>query len=150
MAIFFPPLEHIKNLSQPLTDSECYLLFFLRYLDDSYEIFYQSYVQGLRPDIVIMRRNHGVLIIEVKDYDLSLYGQCDKHKTWFLKQDFTSIRSPEKQVETIKNALFDLYIPKLLEKRIKNPKYYSIVSCSVYFHNNNGNYLKPYKLPETI
>lgn len=146
MAVFFPPLEHINNLSQPLTDSERYLLFFLRYLDDSYEIFYQSYVNGLRPDIVIMRRHHGVLIIEVKDWNLSLYEQRDKHKNWFLEleQDFIPIRSPEKQVETIKNALFDLYIPKLLEKRIKNPNYYSIVSCSVYFHNNNGNHPIPY------
>lgn len=144
MAVFFPPLDHINNLSQPSMDGERYLLFFLRYLDDSYEIFYQSYVNGLRPDIVIMRRNHGILIIEIKDWDLSLYKQCDKHKNWFLKKDSTSIKSPEKQVETIKNALFDLYISKLLEKKIKNPKYYSIVNCSVYFYNNNRNYPKPY------
>lgn len=135
MAIFYPPLEHSKNFSQKLTDGEYSLLRFLEYLDDSYEIFYQSYVNGLRPDIAIIKKNHGVLLIEVKDWNLSLYN-IDHNGLWTLIQNGAKLRSPEKQVIQVKNALFDLYIPNLLEKKIQDSRFYKIISCAVYFHTD--------------
>jgi hypothetical protein len=56
------------------TEGERHLLSALqRHLDDSYEIYFQPYLNGDNPDIVIVRRGCGVLVVEVKDWKLSSY-----------------------------------------------------------------------------
>lgn len=42
------------------------LQFLIANLDDSYEIFFNPYLNGDRPDIVVLRYGYGVLIFEVK------------------------------------------------------------------------------------
>lgn len=138
MAVFIPPIEKILQFKVKPTQGELYLLQFLeKTLDDSFEIYFNPYMNGDRPDVVIMRKNYGVLIIEVKDWDLSLYELDDK-KHWKLKTDKNAYpQSPINQVLKYKDNLFELHIENLLEKKIKDFRNFKIVACAVYFHNAN-------------
>lgn len=139
MAILYPTLEQIKLLKVQPEQGELHLLSFLKEnLDDSFEVYFQPFLNGDRPDIIIVRKNHGVLIIEVKDWDLSRY-ELDERGRWKVKNDTSSanyrILSPIIQVLKYKDNIFNLHVPNLLEKKIKNVKYLNTISCAVYFHN---------------
>lgn len=137
MAQIFPSEENISRLKVQPTEGERYLLNSLQEnLDDRFEIYYQPFLNGDQPDIIVMRKNSGVLIIEVKDWDLSSY-YVDNQKQWKLEKNDSTLKSPIEQVKTYKNNLFDLHIENLLEKQIGNTKLYGIVSCAVYFHKEN-------------
>lgn len=140
MAKFYPSLDQIDNLRVKPTEGERTLLSFINQnLDNNYEVFFQPYLNGDNPDIIIMRENSGVMIIEVKDWDLKNYKLNDR-RNWVLKNITTPsgrpqvVKSPIQQVFEYKENLYNLHIDSLLEKRISNPKYLSIVSCSLYFH----------------
>lgn len=135
MAIFFPTFDEIQNLKVKLEIGELHLLNFLKnHLDDSFEIFFNPFLNGDRPDVIIMRENQGVLIIEVKDYVLDSY-ELDERKNWKVKRINQYIKSPISQVLQYKENLFNLHIENLLAKKISNIKNFNIVSCAVYFHN---------------
>lgn len=139
MAILNPPYETIKKLRQRPTIGEWFLLdFLIRNLDDSFEIFFQPFLNGDIPDIILMKKGSGVYIIEVKDWDLSLYGIDEKNKrNWYVKTKNNDqiIGSPIQQVYRYKENLYNLHIPDLLEKWIRDPRLLRIVNCGVYFHN---------------
>jgi hypothetical protein len=143
MAIIYPDIETIKNLRQEPTEGELNLLYFLeKNLDDSYEVFYQPFLNGDLPDIIIMRKNSGVYIIEVKDWNLDLYKLTPK-KFWKVKSsqnNWQDVKSPISQVFSYKENLYNLHIEGLLERKIKNPKLLSIVNCGIYFHNSTTSY----------
>ena len=141
MARFIPSIEKIQQFRVQPTEGEWYLLRFLEQtLDDSFEVYFNPFLNGDRPDIVIMRQKGGVMIIEVKDWDLSLYT-VDDRKHWHLKypqnqgEGNASIKSPINQVLKYKENIFDSHIPGLLELKIKDFKNFNFVTCAVYFHN---------------
>lgn len=136
MAKLIPSLDHILNLKVPPTEGELTLLRFLdNDLDDSFEVYFNPYMNGDRPDIVIVRKRHGVLIIEVKDWDLDAY-QLDERKHWVLKDNAsTRVSSPIEQVLKYKENLYTLHLDELYEKRIRDYKFMNMISCAVYFHN---------------
>lgn len=104
-------------------------------LDDSFEVFFNPFLNGDRPDIIIMRKGYGVLIIEVKDWDLHHYYIDDKKK-WRLKHNKAFIKmSPIEQALQYKKNIYNLHLDTLLEKKIKDFRYWNVVSCAVYFHN---------------
>ena len=150
MAIFYPSLEKIAKFKVPPTEGERTLLDFLgRVLDDSYEIYFNPYLNGDRPDVLIMRRGNGVLIIEVKDWNLDNYV-LDDRKKWILTLNNSVVKSPIDQVLKYKNNLFDLHVDQLLEKKIKDVRHFNIVACAVYFHCASQNKVEnllvnPYK-----
>lgn len=133
MAEFFPKLENIKNLKQKPTAGELHTLEVLKGLSDDYEIYFQPFINGHNPDIIIIRKNYGVLIIEVKDWLLNHY-QIDEKDNWGLHKENILIKSPIKQVKTYKDDLYNLSISTLLPKNLKNTYYYAIVQTAVYFH----------------
>ena len=134
MALLYPNIETIQRMKpQPETGELHLILFLSEALDNSYEIFFQPYLNGDKPDIIILRKTSGLLIIEVKDWDIANYKVDDKGR-WSLL-DGTKIKSPLSQVLRYKENLFSLHIDDLLPKKIMNPKLFSIVSCAVYFHN---------------
>lgn len=137
MALCFPSLEEIERLRVPLELGERYLLdFLLGYLSDNYEIYVQPFLNGDRPDIVIVRPDAGVLVIEVKDWNLRHYRNSKGGlSSWELLENKARIRSPMSQVETYKSNLYELHIDKLFERKIKDKRYFSIVKTAVYFHN---------------
>jgi len=141
MAKLFPELNLINNFIVKPTPGELKLLTFLHTcLDDSYEVYFQPFLNGDNPDIIILRENSGAMIIEVKDWQLDYYRLSPK-KHWQLKNvrnnlgNLQIVKSPIQQVFEYKENLYNLHIESLLEKRIKNPKYLSVVTCVVYFHN---------------
>lgn len=134
MAVFIPSRDEINKLKVQPTDGERTLLDALeRILDDSYEVYFNPYLNGDRPDVLIMRKGHGVLIIEVKDWNLSNY-YLDEKKKWHYKGNDAVVKSPLDQVLKYKENLFNLHIPELLEMRIRDSKHFKIVSSAVYFH----------------
>ncbi|BAQ60552.1 DNA helicase II related protein [Geminocystis sp. NIES-3708] len=137
MAKVFPSLEQFPNLRQKPTDGESHLInFLINNLDDSYEIYFQPFLNGDRPDIILMREYSGVMIIEVKDWHLENY-RINQKKQWEVTQNgenWYSIKSPIDQVLVYKQNLYDLHIENLLEKNIKQSHHWAIVTCAVYFH----------------
>ena len=66
MAKVFPTYEIIKTLKVPPTTGELKLIdFLIENLNDEYEIYFQPFLNGDCPDIVLMRKCGGLLIIEV-------------------------------------------------------------------------------------
>ena len=134
MATFYPSLETIAKFKVPPTEGERTLLDFLgRVLDDSYEVYFNPYLNGDRPDVLIMREGNGVMVIEVKDWNLGNFALNDKKK-WVYTPNGSVVKSPIDQVLKYKQNLFDLHVDKLLEKRINDIRLFRIVACAVYFH----------------
>ncbi len=154
MAQFFPSIDKIGQLKVKPEPGEWHLLNFLNEtLDDTFEVYFNPFLNGDRPDVIIMRKNGGILIIEVKDWPLQHY-ELNERKKWKVKgQSKAFPKSPIDQVLQYKENLYNLHIENLLEKKIRNFKYWSIVSCVVYFHletyKSISNFLiEPYKEDE--
>lgn len=136
MAKLIPSIDRIQKMKVPPTEGELTLLRFLdANLDNSFEVYFNPYMNGDRPDIVIVRKRHGVLIVEVKDWDLDAY-RLDERKHWVLKDNSsTRVSSPIEQVLKYKENLYTLHLDELYEKRIRDYKFMNMISCAVYFHN---------------
>jgi len=134
MATFYPSLETIAKFKVPPTEGEQALLDFLgNVLDDSYEVYFNPYLNGDRPDVLIMREGSGVLVIEVKDWNLDNFTLNDKKK-WVYTPNGSVVKSPIDQVLKYKDNLFDLHVEQLLQKKIFDVRHFNIVACAVYFH----------------
>jgi hypothetical protein len=144
MAQIFPPFENIDRLKQVPTEGELFLLKHLARIfsnNQNIEIYYQPFINGTRPDIVILNKNTGVTIIEVKDWDLDNY-YVNKENDWCLTYNGDKIKSPYSQVQKYKEDMFNLHINGILEIKIKNPKFYGRIKTYVYFHNSTENKIK--------
>lgn len=136
MATIFPPIENILRLKVRPTEGELHLLHFLETeLDDSHEVYFNPFLDGDRPDIIIMKPESGVVVIEVKDWDLSSY-QVDEKNSWsvILPKGLQKLKSPQAQAFGYKRNLYDLHLPVVGLKRLTNPNFYNLVHCFVYFH----------------
>lgn len=120
------------------TEGEIYLLEKLleHFSNDEVEIYFQPFFNGDRPDIVLMKKNVGVTVIEVKDWNLSKY-YVDHNNKWHLKNNKIKILTPFQQVFNYKNSFFNLHINGFLERKIGNPYFYGRVNVFVYFHKAN-------------
>lgn len=66
-----PPRDQLDRLRQPLTEGEREVFdFFDELLPEAWEIYIQPHLNGLRPDFVILHPHTGIVVIEVKDWDL--------------------------------------------------------------------------------
>lgn len=134
MAILFPSVEAAKKAKQKPTDGE---IFLLKYLEsrfgDEVEVYFQPCFNGDRPDIVLMSPGAGVIIIEVKDWNLDLYG-IDKNNKWSVKSLSQPVKSPFQQVYAYKKNFFEIHANGLLEKSLKSPAFFSVIKTYVYFH----------------
>lgn len=144
MTQIIPSKEKIQQFKVQPTEGEWAMLRFLeRSLDNSFEVYFNPFLNGDRPDIVLMRKGGGVMIIEVKDWDLTSY-YIDDRKNWKLKnpqdskQAQISLISPIQQAYKYKENLFELHIPGLLELKVRDIRNFNFVTCAVYFHNANS------------
>lgn len=81
MAILIPNLEIAKAAKQKPTEGEIFLLEFLTlHFDEQIEVYFQPCFNGDRPDIVLMSPKAGVIIVEVKDWNLDIYSVDEKNK----------------------------------------------------------------------
>lgn len=137
MAKIFPKYEIIKTSKVSPTAGELYLLdFLIKNLDDNYEIYFQPFLNGDRPDIVVMRKDAGILIIEVKDWHLRHY-KINTNSVWEVTdgENVGNVKSPFKQVFNYKENIFNLHVDSLAELKIRKPSLFATVVCGVYFHN---------------
>lgn len=144
MATLIPSYEKILTMKVKPEEGELHLLRFLdKELDNSFEVYFNPYMNGDRPDVVIMRKGYGVLVIEVKDYNLNSY-ELDERKNWKVKNQSFIIKSPISQVLKYKDNLYELHIENLLEKKIKDIRHFNIVSSAIYFHNANSSQINDF------
>ena len=151
MVKFFPDMDFIKNLMRPQPEEgEWWLLNRLKeYLKGDYEVYFQGNLNGALPDVVIMRKNHGALIIEVKDWHLEHYSlNPADNKTWFVHtggNQTAKVRSPIAQVKVYKDKFYDIYSSTLARFRWENLKgSYSAVDCAVFFYNETQQSVKKF------
>ena len=135
MANISPSLENIRRLKVPPTDGEWYLLnYLIEHLAESVEIYFQPFLNGDMPDIILLEKDAGVAIIEVKDWNLSLYN-IDINNHWHLTENGAILKSPYQQVFRYKTNLFNLHIDGLLEAKLKNKQFFGRINSYVYFHH---------------
>ncbi|HEX5752431.1 MAG TPA: UvrD-helicase domain-containing protein [Archangium sp.] len=139
MAILIPNLEAAKAAKQKPTEGEVFLLEFLASdFGDHVEVYFQPCFNGDRPDIVLMSPKAGVIIIEVKDWNLDLYSVDEKNK-WAvnLPSGPQRVKSPFTQVFAYKKNFFDVHVNGLLEKSLKNDAFFKMIKTYVYFHHGS-------------
>ncbi|SVD85699.1 uncharacterized protein METZ01_LOCUS438553, partial [marine metagenome] len=136
MAKLFPDYDIIKKQKQKPTQGELQMLdSLIENLDDAFEIYWQPYLNGDQPDIIVVRPESGILIIEVKDWELNNY-LVDSKGRWHLKSDDQLIKSPLSQVNKYKWNMVNLHIGTLLEKTIKHRGYFSLINRLLFFSKN--------------
>jgi hypothetical protein len=139
MAKIIPSIEKAKQSRQPPTEGEIYLLEYLRdNFDPDADVYFQPCFDGDRPDIVIIKKDVGVIIIEVKDWDLDHY-HVDSTNKWKLSKNNALLKSPFAQVFSYKKHLFEIHSNCLLERNLASESFYGLVKVYVYFHNASKN-----------
>lgn len=145
----FPNWSEINKLKPQPQPGEYALLQHLdQKLPPSFEIFFQPSLNGDKPDIAILEEDFGLMIIEVKDWNLNSYltktdsftktrfGQESKisFKRFFVKKNNAEIAGPLSQVNRYIENLTFLYEPELKE-RISVKLRSALFSKAIYFHN---------------
>lgn len=150
-ARIFPNWETLLRLPNPLTSGEKYLLEYLdNYLPSEWMIFAQAYLNGVRPDVIIFRPNVGLVIYEVKDWNLSSYvwsnvnddndefnNLSNKNYSSLFVIDHNGkhpIKNPIRQVEHYKEKIINQLLPIIGELADKNKNVYGVVKVGLYFH----------------
>ena len=139
MAVIYPELENILRLKVSPTPGEWELVSYLKeHLDGTYEVFFNPYLDGDRPDIIILKEHCSAFIIEVKDWNLRNYRVTENNK-WEVFDGTTLSRkaSPQSQAFRYKKNLYDLHLPVVGLARLTNPSFYNLVHCFVYFHHSD-------------
>lgn len=82
MAVFYPNLDQIRtDTMEKHTTGELSLLEELEELPDDYNVYYQAHINCAHPDVVVECAGCGILIIEVKDWNLASYTYHPAEKT---------------------------------------------------------------------
>lgn len=135
MAKIIPGIDKIEISKQKPTEGELFLLNYLnKNFDSDSEVYFQPCFNGDRPDIVIIKKNVGAIIIEVKDWNLQKY-YVDSDNNWHIKSGNHLIRSPFQQVFTYKKNIFEVHANTLLERKLASESFYSLLKPLVYFHS---------------
>ncbi len=139
MAILIPNIEVAKASKQKPTHGEIFLLEFLaRHFGDEAEVYFQPCFNGDRPDVVVMDKTLGIIIVEVKDWNLQSY-RVDSSNKWWLKNGKQPIKPPFQQAFAYKNNFFDIHVNGLLDKSLNNPNFFRMIKTYVYFHGSTKN-----------
>jgi len=78
-------------------------------LPSDWYIFYEPSINGRKPDFIILNRNFGIAILEVKDFTRKTIRKMD-HFYWTIRvnNSFKEIKSPLKQCEEYRDKLINL------------------------------------------
>lgn len=136
MAQIYPSLENIERLKVKPTEGEYHLINYLnRHLDGSYEVFFNPFLDGDRPDFIVLKEHAGAFIIEVKDYYLAHY-HVDEYNKWYVDKGrgISLIASPQSQAFRYKKNLYNLHLPVLGLSNLVNSNFYKFVTPLVYLH----------------
>lgn len=135
-----PPRESLADLRTPLTPGERHIFeFFYQRLPETWEMYVQPHLNGLRPDFVLLHPISGIAVFEVKDWDLdrmpytiqtdgvttSLWCQ-NRDGKWFRRTD-----NPVERVVQYKREILNLYCPRLGSQLGEYPQVASVVTAGV-------------------
>lgn len=125
--VIYPPLVEHTKLRQQLTAGEKQVLqLFNQHLPIDWEIYIQPHLNGLRPDFVLLNPKGGIAVFEVKDWNLNAMRYFTKkdhwgHQSLWAKKDGKEFciqkDNPVTKVNLYKKEIFDLYCPRLQEKK---------------------------------
>jgi hypothetical protein len=147
MAKVIPGIEKAKLSKQPPTEGEIFLLAYLEeYFDPDAEVYFQPCFNGERPDVVIIKKGVGIIIVEVKDWSLSSYN-VDVKNQWRLAKNNALLKSPFAQAFSYKQNLFEVHTNGLLEKSMASETFYGLIKVCVYFHNATKNQIAEFYEP---
>ena len=117
------------------TEGEEKLLNVLKYSPrfDGWTVFEQPHIDSIKPDFILLNPKKGVIIIEVKDWNLGLDiyesgGYIRGTDRRLHKKD------PVEQVETYKNCILKSDLNNSEDFVSKNNDYYGCIETVVYFH----------------
>lgn len=101
-------------------------------------IYFQPRIGSLRADIVILRKDFGVAILEVKDWSIDSYRivydkKVDSDPRWFSASNGVEVYSPHSQVTTYKNKLISE--AGLDIKKIFDPSVYGLITTTLILAN---------------
>ncbi|WP_407356399.1 UvrD-helicase domain-containing protein [Methanolobus sp. WCC5] len=140
LASIYPGWEDIDRFHNKLTDGEYHITEYLHSnLSDEWEIYVQPFLNGSRPDIILLSHEFGVIIIEVKDWILHNYyfkvDEISKKNELYVKakNGKHKILNPIDQVEHYSDKLETL-IPTL-ESKVN--KHYKLIRKIIYFHKES-------------
>jgi superfamily I DNA/RNA helicase len=98
-------------------------------------IFAQPFLNGTRPDIVIFNPHVGLVIYEVKDWNLTNYEWKDGQGLFVNdKRGSHPIKTPISQVEYYKEKLIGQLVPDIGEAIDREIKNYGLIKTGLYFH----------------
>lgn len=146
----YPNWEQLNSAHSPLTPGELAILLFLdEHLPkdnawtkdkslteyNGWLIFAQPFLNGSRPDLIIFNPFVGVMIYEVKDWNLQHYKKRNGEIWVSDHKGSYQIKSPLRQVEHYKNKIIGQLVPGLGEMIDKNTKNFGLIKTGVYFHS---------------
>lgn len=121
-----PSIAALEASPQPLTDGEWKVLkYFAAHLGQSWEIYVQPHLNGLRPDFVLLNPRVGIVVIEVKDWNLSAMDykySTDKRGNpglWAVRNGeriFLGRSDPVAKIDVYKHAIFEVFCPRLKDE----------------------------------
>lgn len=121
-----PPIVALEASPQPLTAGEWVVLnYFATHLGQSWEIYVQPHLNGLRPDFVLLNPRVGIVVVEVKDWNLSAmaykYSTDERGipKLWGVRNGeriFLGRSDPVSKIDVYKNAIFEVFCPRLKDE----------------------------------
>lgn len=153
----FPTWEQLNAQHNPLTEGEIALLKFLDFnlpKDNTWNknqklkdykgwlIFAQPFLNGSRPDIVIFNPQVGLVIYEVKDWNLENYEKNEKGIFVYNGRGWYPVEDPINQVQHYKEKLIGQLVPIIGEKVDKNGKNFGLVKTGIYFHKSTTKYCR--------
>ncbi|MDC0429583.1 NERD domain-containing protein [Phycisphaerales bacterium] len=115
-----PPRADFGLLPTPLTAGELEVVDFLdHHLSEEWELYVQPFLNGLRPDVVVLHPRLGIAVFEVKDWDFNALHYFVEDGRFWASGRFGPRFRPEDPVEKVRlyqKEIFELYCPRLDQK----------------------------------
>lgn len=123
------------SIREKRTEGEKYLLDAFESSErfDGWTIFEQPHINSMKPDFVLLHPNKGIIIIEVKDWNLSL----DTYESGgYIRGTDGNLhrKNPIKQVERYKQCILTSDLENNEDFISSNSDYYGYIETVVYFH----------------
>ena len=150
-----PSLNELEKLRTPLTAGERQVLnIFLKGLPPAWEIYVQPFLNGLRPDFVLLNPGVGVAVYEVKDWILK--SQPSKWETGADGRPMLWRKSPQgkwyREIDPVAKArlysqeILELYCPRL-GASFKYTRYSPVVTTGLIFPEATNAEVREYFAP---
>ena len=148
MGKLYPSIEIIEKFI-PFTNEEINLIKYLKdNLDENFNIFFKPNLNGDIPKIIILKKDSGVLIIEIESLKLDnyIYSNKDDESKYghIILKDRKEVCfiTPFEKVINYKDNISIYHIEDILKKSILDNEYNKIIKTCVYFYEEKEEDIK--------